>query len=164
MGYQQYNKHNNNNKYNNANPQAQNQSSTGPSYATMGAAAAGTAAVAGAGYMAYQHYNRPQHGQKVGQFGAMQQMMQTPSNNNNQVGANGVNDSENQQYVAEFKKLDKDNSGSIERKEVQKMLGRWVPGKLIDAVMKMGDKDGDGKIDLNEYIALRKQMGGKVKV
>ena len=62
----------------------------------------------------------------------------------------------------EFKKiftqaLDKDNSGSINSDELSKLGGNMSKEK-IEALMAKLDKDGDGKITLEEFRGLFKQI------
>ena len=161
-GYLTYQHHNNNkDDYNDPQlpplqEQQQNQSGM-PSYATVGAAAAGTAAIGSAGYMAYHHYqNRPQQGQKTGQFDATQ-----GGQYDSRYGESGSADV-NTSYQKEFKRLDADNSGRLEKEEVEKIFGKWIPQSIIDAAMKAVDADKDGKVSMQEYIAIRQSIGGKI--
>eukprot|EP00092_Neocalanus_flemingeri_P000651 GFUD01000693.1.p1 GENE.GFUD01000693.1~~GFUD01000693.1.p1 ORF type:complete len:3364 (-),score=1087.83 GFUD01000693.1:1093-10800(-) len=50
-----------------------------------------------------------------------------------------------------FKKLDKDNDGKISKKE---MAAAGLSGQEVDAIFKLGDTDGDGEIDLDEFIGV----------
>lgn len=50
-----------------------------------------------------------------------------------------------------FKKLDKDNDGMISKKE---MASAGLSGQEVDAIFKLGDTNGDGEIDLDEFIGV----------
>merc|ERR1712012_825130 len=58
---------------------------------------------------------------------------------------------------AAFFRFDKDNNGSIDRAELKAMMaatGKKASDSEIDALFKKGDIDGDGNIDLVEFIKL----------
>ena len=58
---------------------------------------------------------------------------------------------------AAFFRFDKDNDGSIDRNELKAMIaatGKNASDSEIDAMFKKGDIDGDGRIDLVEFIKL----------
>ena len=59
-----------------------------------------------------------------------------------------------------FQSIDKDNSGSIDPSELSKLTGN-VSQKQVDALMKKLDKNGDGKITLEEFRGLFKDMNVK---
>merc|ERR1712128_106855 len=50
-----------------------------------------------------------------------------------------------------FKKLDKDNDGMISKKE---MASAGLSGQEVDAIFKLGDTNGDGEIDIDEFIGV----------
>ena len=56
-----------------------------------------------------------------------------------------------------FQSIDKDNSGSIDPSELSKLTGK-VSQKQVEALMKKLDKNGDGKITLEEFRGLFKQI------
>jgi len=68
----------------------------------------------------------------------------------------------------QFKKLDKDNSGTLERPELQDVLKVWCDSvekstglacyASIDELLAKTDKNGDGKIDLLEFVTLFEQI------
>ncbi|CAB9531283.1 Plastin-1 [Seminavis robusta] len=68
-----------------------------------------------------------------------------------------------QSLRAEFDKIDVDRSGTIDEKELSRVFLGWAPRSLIRKAMAMADTNRDGKIDFDEYCAIRKQLGG-VKV
>ena len=49
--------------------------------------------------------------------------------------------------------MDDDGNGFISKEELKKMLGLFVDDSDIDAIIAEVDKNGDGKIDLKEFIA-----------
>ena len=51
--------------------------------------------------------------------------------------------------------MDLDNSGFVTRDELKKALlkkRKDVPEEVVDEIIKMADKDGDGKIDIGELL------------
>merc|ERR1712106_612748 len=50
-----------------------------------------------------------------------------------------------------FKKLDKDGDGKISKKE---MAAAGLSGQEVDSIYKLGDTDGDGEIDIDEFIGV----------
>ena len=55
----------------------------------------------------------------------------------------------------QFQELDLDNSGFVTRDELKKALlkkRKDVPEEVVDEIIKMADKDGDGKIDIGELL------------
>merc|ERR1712106_1027048 len=50
-----------------------------------------------------------------------------------------------------FKKLDKDGDGKISKKE---MASAGLSGQEVDAIFKLGDTNGDGEIDIDEFIGV----------
>lgn len=69
-------------------------------------------------------------------------------------------------YKALFSALDKDKSGHIDKKELSKGLFNIIPEKQLDSVIKIFDKDGDGKISYDEFKKVMKKIdgGGKNKM
>jgi len=58
---------------------------------------------------------------------------------------------------AAFRKFDKNRDGGLSMSELARMMfstGHSFTDVEIDAIMKLGDKDGDGEIDLEEFLAL----------
>ena len=53
--------------------------------------------------------------------------------------------------------IDRDNSGSIDPRELSK-LGGSMSEKKLEALMNKLDKDGDGKITLKEFRVLFKHV------
>ena len=49
--------------------------------------------------------------------------------------------------------MDDDGNGFITKEELKKMLGLFVDDSDIDAIIAEVDKNGDGKIDLKEFLA-----------
>ena len=67
-------------------------------------------------------------------------------------------------YKAIFSSLDKDKSGSIDKKELSKGLFNIIPEKHLASIIKIFDKDGDGKISYEEFKKVMKKVdGGKKK-
>ena len=54
--------------------------------------------------------------------------------------------------------IDKDNSGSIDASELSKLGGGNMSKEKLDKLMAKLDTDGDGKITLEEFRGLFKQM------
>lgn len=57
-----------------------------------------------------------------------------------------------------FKKIDKDNSGFIDRTDLKKMLHGAVPESKIDMILGYADKDKDGKLSFDEYKKIMKKV------
>lgn len=57
-----------------------------------------------------------------------------------------------------FKAIDKDNSGSIDSSELSKLGGGNMSKEKVEKLMTKLDTDGDGKITLEEFRGLFKQM------
>lgn len=58
---------------------------------------------------------------------------------------------------AAFNKFDKNQDGGLEKAELARMMfatGLSYSDMEVDAIMNLGDKDGDGEIDLEEFLAL----------
>merc|ERR1712032_317394 len=116
--------------------------------------------------MAYQHYQnnkQPHQNQKIGNNNPSQsqqmQSNQNSINSNNTSNAMSQNNNIDQQYQKEFNALDADKSGYLDAKELRKLLGRWIPYAALKIIIKAADKNGDGKIGIDEYVGLRKQTG-----
>jgi len=61
------------------------------------------------------------------------------------------------EVTAAFRRFDKNNSGGLNKNELERMMlstGHSFADVEVDAIMKLGDRDGDGEIDLNEFIIL----------
>merc|ERR1712142_343350 len=58
-----------------------------------------------------------------------------------------------------FKKLDKNNDGMISKNE---MAAAGLSGQEVDAIFKLGDANGDGEIDLDEFIGVLCPSAGAV--
>merc|ERR1719334_2808125 len=56
-----------------------------------------------------------------------------------------------EEIKAGFKKLDKNNDGMISKKE---MASAGLSGQEVDAIFKLGDTNGDGEIDIDEFIGV----------
>lgn len=59
---------------------------------------------------------------------------------------------------AEFNKIDKDNSGFIDRADVKKMLHGVVPDAQVEKILGYADKDKDGKVSFDEYKSIMKKV------
>jgi len=58
---------------------------------------------------------------------------------------------------AAFRKFDKNNDGGLSKSELARMMystGYSYTDTEIDAIMNLGDKDGDGEIDLEEFLIM----------
>ena len=58
---------------------------------------------------------------------------------------------------AAFRKFDKNRDGGLSKDELSRMMfstGLSYTDMEVDAIMNLGDKDGDGEIDLEEFIEL----------
>ena len=66
-------------------------------------------------------------------------------------------------WKAIFTALDKDKSGHIDKKELSKGFFNIIPQKQLDSIVKMLDKDGDGKISYDEFKAVMKKVDGGKK-
>merc|ERR1719373_1145472 len=54
---------------------------------------------------------------------------------------------------ATFRRFDRDGTGSIELKDLKELLGETFEGEEVENMMKEADKNGDGKISYEEFIA-----------
>ena len=60
-----------------------------------------------------------------------------------------------EEYTAAFKEIDKDGSGYLspdELRDVMDMLGEDMNPEELEKIIAEADKDGDGEIDLEEFI------------
>merc|ERR1711963_1201052 len=55
---------------------------------------------------------------------------------------------------AAFKKIDSNNDGLLSKQEMQSSPGCKFDHEEIDAIFKLGDINGDGELDMGEFIAL----------
>ena len=65
-----------------------------------------------------------------------------------------------------FSLYDRDGNGSIsllELREVLRNLGEKVTDDEINQIIRMADQDGDGEIDYDEFVALRRKLKGDEK-
>lgn len=118
--------------------------------------AAGIAAavvVVGAGGYAYYRYRQkhPKHGNKTSSSAATQQQ-------GSGVGSDRASESD---LRVEFDRLDADNNGYIEKSDLQKGLGMFVPGAALSQICNFVDRNNDGKIDFDEYKTVRAQLGNR---
>jgi len=66
----------------------------------------------------------------------------------------------------QFQKYDKDNSGSIDKKELgellinsmSKKMGPAMVQRFIDSQMQLADKDGSGEIDFDEFLGVYSRL------
>lgn len=80
--------------------------------------------------------------------------MNKPQNVDNSVG--GTSDAS---LKKEFDMIDLDKSGYIDKKDIQKMFGSWVPESMVTKAISLIDTNKDGKISFEEYKIIRKQIG-----
>jgi len=55
---------------------------------------------------------------------------------------------------AAFKKIDTDNDGLLSKQEVMTSSGNKYDAEEVEAIFALGDVDGDGQIDMGEFISL----------
>ena len=55
---------------------------------------------------------------------------------------------------AEFKRIDTDNDGLLSKKEMMASSGNKFDHEEIDAIFALGDVNGDGEIDMGEFVSL----------
>merc|ERR1719348_2433106 len=55
---------------------------------------------------------------------------------------------------AAFKKIDKDNDGLLSKQEMMQSSGNMFDKEEVDAIFALGDVNGDGEIDMGEFISL----------
>ena len=55
---------------------------------------------------------------------------------------------------AAFKKIDTDGDGLLSKKEMQNSPGCKFDREEVDAIFQLGDINGDGELDMGEFIAL----------
>ena len=65
---------------------------------------------------------------------------------------------------AAFKAFDKDRSGSIDVDELKEVLANYasIPDDLWDDVLRSVDDDASGKINLDEFITMMKNIFAKL--
>ena len=63
-----------------------------------------------------------------------------------------------------FQHFDKDNGGSISANELKEALfkGQDIEDEIWEAVIREVDQDGDGELDLKEFVDMMKNMLEKV--
>ena len=66
-------------------------------------------------------------------------------------------------YKLEFDKIDTNGSGSIDPMEIEKLFLGMVPTSLIKKAVSFVDTNRDGKIDFNEYAAIREKLSSLKK-
>mmetsp|Transcript_35235 Transcript_35235/g.38141 ORF Transcript_35235/g.38141 Transcript_35235/m.38141 type:complete len:90 (+) Transcript_35235:155-424(+) len=64
----------------------------------------------------------------------------------------------NAQYKTMFDSFDKDSSGFIDKKDLVEITKGSLPESSITMIMNFVDKNGDGKIDLNEFKSIMKKV------
>ena len=67
---------------------------------------------------------------------------------------------------ASFDMYDRDGNGSIsllELREVLRNLGEKVTDDEINQIVRLADQDGDGEIDYDEFVELRRKLKGDEK-
>ena len=64
-------------------------------------------------------------------------------------------------YKMIFQTLDKNKSGHIDKADLSKGMFKMIPQKQLEMMIKMFDKDGDGKISYDEFKAVMKKVDGK---
>merc|ERR1719357_1859723 len=55
---------------------------------------------------------------------------------------------------AAFKKIDTDNDGLLSKKEIMASSGNKFDAEEVDAIFALGDVNGDGQIDMGEFISI----------
>ena len=66
-------------------------------------------------------------------------------------------------YKLEFDKIDVNNSGSIDPIEIENLFMGMVPKSLIKKAVSFVDTNRDGKIDFEEYAAIREKLSALKK-
>ena len=56
---------------------------------------------------------------------------------------------------AAFKRIDTNNDGLLSKEEMLSSSGCKYDSEEIDAIFKLGDINGDGELDMGEFIGLR---------
>lgn len=62
------------------------------------------------------------------------------------------------EYQAKFKKIDKDNSGYIDRGDLKKSLHGAIPDAQVEKILGYADKDKDGKLSFDEFKKIMKKV------
>ena len=91
--------------------------------------------------------------------GAFSQIDQSPNVKPSTVAAGGkAVDKSDEALAAQFDAVDVDKSGQIDRKEltkaITKVYGKGLDPQVITDMLKAGDTDGDGEVDLEEFMAI----------
>jgi hypothetical protein len=82
----------------------------------------------------------------------------TGTNTNQQTAESAA--AEEAAWKKEFDGFDKDKSGFIDQKDLQKMLPKFVSASMIAKAISYIDKNKDGKVSFDEYKLIRTQVGG----
>jgi len=53
-----------------------------------------------------------------------------------------------------FKVMDVDGSGTVTTEEMRKVIGEALPGIELDVIAAMADTNGDGKLNINEFLQM----------
>lgn len=77
-----------------------------------------------------------------------------PKPNKNQIAAKA----KEKKLKGEFDMIDKDKSGFIDKGDLKKMLGKWIPEAYVVKAISYVDKNKDGKLSFQEYKAIRLQI------
>ena len=55
---------------------------------------------------------------------------------------------------AAFKKIDRDNDGLLSKQEMMQSSGNMFDKEEVDAIFALGDINGDGELDMGEFISI----------